>query len=110
MMRRLVALALLLVMFAGCAPLGGELGASTSMLNMVPDPNYQPREGDRAYLYGMRDGYPLESIPVLSDLTSYDKYERAIQADEPLELASLEQQGWLQSASPGAPIFIVRIL
>src|SRR5947199_10270575 len=108
MMRRLVALAWLLVTVAGCGL--GEIGASTSMQNMVPDPSYQPREGDRAYLYGMRDGYPLESIPVLSDLTSYDKYERAIQADEPLELASLEQQGWLQSASPGAPIFIVRIL
>src|SRR4051812_9947103 len=110
MMPRVAGLALLLVMIAGCAPLGGELGASTSAFQgMVPDPNYSPRDGDRAYLYGMRDGYPLDSIPILSDLTAYDKYERAVHGDEPLELANLEQQGWLQKAEPGAPIFIVRL-
>jgi hypothetical protein len=107
-MGRLVALALLLVMVAGCMPMGGEFGASAAV-NMVPDPGYQPREGDRAYLFAMRDGAPLEAIPVLSDLTSYDKYERALSADEPLELASLEQQGWLQNAAPGSSIYIVRI-
>ena len=94
-------------MVAGCGSLG-ELGASTTVL--VPDPNYQPREGDRAYLIGMRDGAPLESIPILSDLTAYDRYERALAADEPLELTELEQKGWLQSASPGSPIFLARIL
>jgi hypothetical protein len=108
MIRRVVALAMLLVMISGCMPLGGELGASTA-LNMVPDPSYRAREGDRAYLYAVRDGSPLEQTPVLSDLTSYDKYERAIQADDPLELGNLEQQGWLQHAPLGAPIFIVRI-
>src|SRR5215213_1803288 len=110
MMPRVAGLALLLVMIAGCGPMG-ELGASTSGLQgMVPDPHYSPRDGDRAYLYGMRDGSPIDSIPILSDLTSYDKYERAVHGDEPLELANLEQQGWLQKAEPGSPIFIVRIV
>src|SRR4051794_17779992 len=88
-MRPILALALLLIMIAGCMPEGGSFGASTGLENMVPDPKYSPQAGDRAFLFGMEGGYPIEKIPVLSDLTAYDKYERYRSSGDSFELGNL---------------------
>jgi hypothetical protein len=107
-MRRLLGVAFLLMSVTGCMPMG-ELGASTAALNLVPDPNYNAHAGDRAWLYAMTNGAPAEQIPVLSDMTAYDKYERCLQADDPLELANMEQQSHLQYVALGTPVYIAKI-
>lgn len=108
-MRRLLGLSFLLIMAAGCVP-GGELGASTSPLaNMVPDLNYNPREGDRAHLFAVQNGAPVEQVVVLSDLTSYDQYERFTHDGDAIEVSNMEQQGKLQNVPLGTQILITRI-
>lgn len=108
-MRQVLALGSLAIVISGCMPMG-ELGAATSgILSMVPDPSYIPREGDRVYLYGIANGSPVEQLPILSDLTAFDKYERCVQADDSIELAGLEEQKWLQFAPIGTQVFIVRL-
>jgi hypothetical protein len=107
-MCRVLGVALLLIMFAGCVPMMGDVGGSGAS-NLVPDSSYQPREGDRVCLYGVDGGTPVEQLPVLSDVTSYDRYERSVQGNDPQEMASLEQQGWLQYAPLGTGIFISKI-
>ena len=79
-------------------------------MNLVPDPGYRPREGDRASLYGSHDGTPVEQIPILSDVTAYDKYERCLQTDDPQELANMEQQNWLQYVPIGTSVFVSKIV
>jgi hypothetical protein len=107
-MCRVLGVALLLIMFAGCLPIGGDAGGSGDP-NLVPDSSYQPQEGDRVCLYAMDGETPIEQLPVLSDLTSYDKHERSIQGNDTQEMASLEQQGWLQYVPSGTAIFISKI-
>jgi hypothetical protein len=107
----MLGVALLLTMSAGCMPIGGDFGASTAAsLNLVPDPGYRPQAGDRASLYGVDNGTPLEQVPVLADVTAYDKYERFIQADDPVELSNMEQQSWLQYVPSGTPVYLVKIV
>ncbi len=110
MMRRMLGFASTLVLIAGCMPMGGELGASSAEFDMVPDLNYHPQAGDRANLYGIFDGVPVEKLPVLSDVTAYDKYERCLQLDDPHELGNMEQQGWLQYVPLGTPIYLVKVV
>src|SRR5947208_3306333 len=83
----------------------GDLDAATAAaLKMVPDISYIPKEGDRVYLYGLANGAPVEQIPILSDMTAYDKYARCLQDHDSLELASLEEHKWLQYAPLGTHI------
>src|SRR5262249_6793242 len=77
--------------------------------DMVPDPAYQPRIGDRSVLYSIQDGYPLDRLPLLKDLTAYDIYVRSQKARDGERLGELEQQGWLQWAAPGTRVLILEL-
>lgn len=107
-MQRLLGIGLLLIIFGGCST-GGELGASTAVNGQVPDTDYVPKEGDRASLYGLDDGVPFERFPILADMTSYDRYERAFDTGDNTEMANLEAHQWLQYEPLGTQVFIVKI-
>jgi hypothetical protein len=73
---------------------------------MVPDPQYQPRIGDRAVLFGIENGSMLDRLPLLKDVTAYDIYVRSRQTGDAERLADLELQGWLHWASPGTRVSV----
>jgi hypothetical protein len=96
----------------GCVPAGAEIGGGmgggpTIGADMVPDPAYSPRVGDRAMLYALDNGYPLDRLPVLKDLTAYDIYVRSRNSGDNERLFELEQQGWLQWALPGTRVSVL---
>jgi hypothetical protein len=106
---------LLSLFVAGCAPAGAEFGGSPggpSVLitaDMVPDPSYRPKDGDRAMLYAVEEGTMLERLPLLKDLTAYDIYSRSLQARDSERLNELQQQGWLHWVDAGTRISVVSL-
>src|SRR5262249_51173568 len=103
---------ILLTLLPGCVPAGAEIGgmsggAPAIPADMVPDPSYRPRTGDRSVLYALQDGYPLDRLPLLKDLTAYDVYVRSQQARDGERLGDLERQGWLQWVPPGTRVLVV---
>lgn len=106
-----MALAVAAVVAAGCMPISAELGASTGpALGAVDvDPNYHPREGDRAVLFGKEGDVTLDAMPIVGDMTAFDKYERAKKAKSTLDLQDLEQRGWLKWTNPGTRVLIKTI-
>jgi hypothetical protein len=75
--------------------------------DMVPDPHYQPRVGDRAVLFAFKNGAPLDRLPLLKDVTAYDVYVRGSQTGDAERLSDLEQQGWLRWVAPGTRVNIL---
>jgi hypothetical protein len=106
-----MALAVAAVVAAGCMPVPGELGASTGpALGAVDvDPNYHPREGDRAVLFGKEGDVTLDAMPIMGDMTAFDKYERAKKTKSTLDLQDLEERGWLKWTAPGTRVLIKTI-
>jgi hypothetical protein len=99
---------------AGCVPAGAEIGGAGGSgpvigPDMVPDPTYQVRTGDRPMLYAIENGWVLERLPILKDLTAYDIYVRSKKAGDNERLFDLEQQGWLQWAVPGTRVVVLDI-
>jgi hypothetical protein len=103
---------LLSLVVSGCMPAGAEIGAGGSpaiSADMVPDPKYHPQAGDRAVLYAIDNGYTLDRLPVLKDMTSYDIYVRSLHAGDSDRLFDLEKDGWLQWVSPGTRVLILEM-
>jgi hypothetical protein len=103
---------LLVILASGCIPAGADIGGSPGSQiaiseDMIPDPNYQPRVGDRAVLFALEDGHMLDRLPILKDLTAYDIYVRSAQARDGERLAELEEQGWLQWVPPGSRVTVL---
>ena len=99
------------VLVSGCVPAGAELGGMsggpTIAEDMVPDPAYQPRIGDRAVLYAIEAGAIIDRYPLLKDVTAYDIFTRCQQARDGERQNELEEQGWLEWAPPGTRVSIV---
>jgi hypothetical protein len=106
-----MALAVSAAVATGCTSGTGELGASTgSSSGLVDfDATYQPREGDRAVLVAREENTILETVPILGDMTAFDKYERAKKAKASLEVQDLEERGWLKWTHPGTRVLIKTI-
>jgi hypothetical protein len=103
---------LVVIIASGCIPAGAEIGGSPGSQiaiseDMIPDPSYRPRVGDRAVLYAIEDGHMLERLPLLKDLTAYDIYVRSQQVRDAERLAELEEQGWVQWAAPGSRVSVL---
>jgi hypothetical protein len=103
-----MALAVSAAVATGCMSGTGELGASMGpTVGAVDfDASYQPREGDRAVLVAREENVILETVPVLGDMTAFDKYERARKAKASLEIQDLEERGWLKWTHPGTRVLI----
>jgi hypothetical protein len=113
-MRRIKGAWILVALMTGCAPAGAEIGGMSGGqpligADMVPDPTYQPRIGERAVLYALEDGNPIERLPLLKDVTAYDIYVRSRQARDDERLRELEEQGWLQWAVPGTRVLVMEV-
>jgi hypothetical protein len=113
-MRRIDYAGILVVLLSGCLPAGAEIGGMPGGAiaigeDMVPDPAYQPRVGDRSILYAIEDGRTLDRLPLLKDVTAYDIYVRSQQAHDNERLQELEEQGWLWWANPGTRITLLAI-
>jgi hypothetical protein len=114
-MRRIRWSWLLFLPVAGCVPAGAEIGGLSGGQialisdDMVPDPTYRPKPGDRALLYAIEDGNPLERLPLLKDVTALDIYARSTQAKDGERLLELQEQGWLQWAAPGTRVSVVEM-
>ena len=105
---------MLTLMVSGCMPAGAEIGGSpgsqmTISEDMVPDPAYHPKDGDRAILYGIENGNMLDRLPLLKDVTAYDIYVRSQEAANGERLQELEEQGWLQWAPPGSRVLVLAV-
>jgi hypothetical protein len=103
---------MIVVLVAGCVPAGAEIGGMsgggpTIGEDMVPDPAYQPRIGDRAVLYFIENGGVLDRLPLLKDLTAYDTYAHCQQVKDGERQLELEEQGWLEWAPPGTRVYVV---
>jgi len=99
---------------AGCVPAGAEIGGMQNgqpaiAPDMVPDPSYHPRMGDRAVLYAIENGWTLDRLPILKDVTAYDIYVRSKTSGDSERLFDLEQQGWLQWVPPGTRVIVLDI-
>src|SRR5215475_7376916 len=80
----------------GCLQSPLEFGGGTSgaiAANLAPDQSYTPSVGDRAVLLGTGLDAPADQAPLLADVTSFDKYERAIKSQAAAELSDMEQAG-----------------
>ncbi len=109
-MRGIVHGGILVVLISGCMPAGAEFGGGPAIgEDMIADPSYQPRVGDRAVLFGVLDGQRLDRLPLLKDVTAYDIYVRSQQARDNDRLRELEEQGWLAWAAPGTRVSILAI-
>jgi hypothetical protein len=111
-MRRIRGVWILSVFVVGCVPVGAEIGGSSGGqaligADMVPDPTYHPRIGDRSVLYAIEEGTVLERLPLLKDVTAYDIYVRSLQAKDAERLFELQQQGWLQWVDPGTRVLVL---
>ena len=108
-MRQIRGVGWLLVLLAGCAPVGAEFGGGSPSIpaDMVPDPSFRARAGERALLYAIQDGSPLDRLPLLKDVTAYDIYVRSVATKDGERLRELEEQGWLHWAAPGTRVLIL---
>jgi hypothetical protein len=86
-------------------------GESTGAIapGLVPDPSYTPSVGDRAVLVGSGADAPGDMLPLLKDVTEFDKYERAIKSQATSELADMEQQGGLMRTPLGTRVSILSL-
>lgn len=102
---------LLLIATPGCiAPLefGGQ-SSGTVAPDQAPDPSYEPAVGDRAVLFGTGADAPSDQVPLLQDLTAFDKYERAIKSANTGDLSDMEQQGWLVRTPNGTRVSVLSL-
>jgi hypothetical protein len=110
MIRSAIAACLTAIMLMGCS---ADLMPTTDTPQLAeglePDPNYRPKEGDRAQLYGVKNGSILERIPLLKDITALDNYGRMSRAAESSGLGELEERGELTWASPGVRAMLISI-
>jgi hypothetical protein len=100
-----------IILSSGCVPPGSEFSGSPGSQiviseDMGPDPNYQPRVGDRAVLFYAENRSILERMPLLKDVTAYDIYIRCVQNRDAERLADLELQGWLRWVPPGSRVSV----
>jgi hypothetical protein len=102
-----LALAVSAAVGTGCTSVTAEVDPGAGEVDF--DPNYQPREGDRAILVAREGNAVLETVPILGDMTAFDKYERAKKAKASLEIQDLEERGWLKWTHPGTRILIKTI-
>lgn len=101
----------LLIAVPGCLqPLefGGQTGSAIAP-NMAPDPSYKPSVGDRAVLLGTGADAPSDQVPLLQDVTAFDKYERAIKSANTAEFPEMEQQGWLLRTPNGTKVSVLSL-
>ena len=111
-MRRLIAVGWTAALMSGCVPMNLEPGAGSPApppSAMIPDPAYRPRVGDHSVLFGVESGTPLEQVPLLNDITSYDLFERASKPNANQHWGDLEEQGWLKWASPGTRVLVLAL-
>ena len=106
-------LAILLTLAApGClSPL--DLGGSPGGLiepGMGPDPSYKPGIGDRAILFGTGADAPADMVPLLTDVTAFDKYERAVKQTGASQLSEMEQDGLLTRTSNGTRVSVLSLM
>lgn len=88
--------------------LGGSPGSAIDA-NMMPDPSYRTSVGDRAVLFGTGPDAPSDLVPVLVDLTAFDKYERIVKSRETFELTEMEQAGLLARTSNGTRVLVLSL-
>jgi hypothetical protein len=101
---------ILVVLVPGCLPAGADMGGTIAIgEDMVPDPAYRPRIGDRAVLYALQDGSALDRLPMLKDLTAYDVFVRSQENRDGERLLELEEQGWLHWAPPGTRVSVIAV-
>jgi hypothetical protein len=91
----------------GCTSVTAEAELGPGAVDF--DPNYRPREGDRAIIVAREGDTVLETVPLLGDMTAFDKYERAKKAKASLEIQDLEERGWLKWTHPGTRVLIKTI-
>ncbi len=108
-MQRAMAIGLLAVGLAGCMPLDLGGGPSGELTGLVPDPSYQPQVGDRAVLYGFNGSSPMDALPLLKDMTSYDVFERLAQANSSHDMTDMEQRGDLQWSPLGTRVIVLAL-
>ena len=77
--------------------------ATSPAEEMVPDPGYTPRHGDRVHL--IADPTPGFSRPSL-----YDDYANSSQADDPDRLRAMMDKGELVELEAKAPVQVIRNL
>lgn len=96
----------------GClAPLDqGESPGGVIEPGMEPDPSYQPGVGDRAILFGTGPDAPAEMVPLLTDVTAFDKYERAVKQPGNSLLTEMEQDGVLSRTSNGTRVSVLSLM
>jgi hypothetical protein len=108
MIRSAIAAGMTAIALAGCS---ADLMPTTDTPQLAeglePDPTYRPREGDRAQLYGVKNGSIMERIPLLKDITALDNYGRMSRGSESSGLAELEERGELSWASPGVRAMLI---
>ncbi len=105
---------MMVVLAMGCMPAGAGIGGSSGSPvpigeDMVPDPAYQPKIGDRAVLYAVEDGGVIERYPLLKDVTAYDIFIRCLLDRNAERQFELEQQGWLQWAPAGTRLSVMAL-
>ncbi|MDR3639394.1 MAG: hypothetical protein P4L84_36670 [Isosphaeraceae bacterium] len=76
---------------------------------MAPDPSYTPSVGDRAVLLGSGVDAPSDQVPLLKDMTAFDKYERAVKAQTTSELADMEQESLLVRTPNGTRVSVLSL-
>jgi hypothetical protein len=110
MIRSAIAAGMTAIALAGCS---ADLMSTTDTPQLAeglePDPTYRAKEGDRAQLYGVKNGSILERIPLLKDITALDNYGRLSRGAESSGLSELEERGELTWASPGARAILISI-
>jgi hypothetical protein len=77
--------------------------------NMAPDRSYRPSVGDRAILYGTETDAPWGLVPLLPDITTFDKYERAVASQSSTELTDMEREGVLTRTPNGTRVSVMSL-
>src|SRR4051812_47880246 len=97
-------LAALLVVAAAEGPARAQaVKAADPAVEMVPEPNYTPREGDRVTL--IADGTPGFSLA-----SAFDEYDRLAEADRPARIQALVDKGQLVDLEGNVPVLVIRNL
>jgi|GEM_PF-3292936 len=104
-MHRFVGFAILLFLCAGCFANRDDHEG----FPLEPDPTYVPAEGDRVALYDADSAESEQGIPLLTDMTSYDKYERALREEDSQALEALKAEAKLDFTPTGTNIFLEKI-
>ena len=97
---------------SGCVPRAGSSAGCPAASSRSPrtwsaDPTFRPQIGDRAVLYATENGGVIDRYPLLRDVTAYDIYVRCQQTKDGERQLELEEQGWLEWASPGTRVSIM---